>query len=83
VPKLGLDWLPPRVLRCGSNGKDLALSHSFREAQAPHFHDLRAKSASEAETDQAAADRLGHDVTQRVYRQLPEIAQPATLPARK
>jgi integrase len=43
-----------------------------------HFHDIRAKSASEADTDQEAADRLGHaDVrlTQRVYRRLPKRAQ--------
>lgn len=42
-----------------------------------HFHDLRAKSASDAETDQQAADRLGHaDVrtTRRIYRRLPRRA---------
>jgi integrase len=53
--------------------------------EAFHFHDLRAKSASEAETDQASADRLGHSdakVTRRVYRRLPKIAQPAPLPTR-
>ena len=40
-----------------------------------HFHDLRAKSASEAETDQEAADRLGHGdvrVTRKHYRRLPQ-----------
>jgi integrase len=39
-----------------------------------HFHDLRAKRASDAESDQAAADRLGHgdvELTRRVYRRLP------------
>lgn len=44
-----------------------------------HFHDLRAKSASDSESDQAAADRLGHrDValTRRVYRRLPRVAAP-------
>jgi integrase len=43
-----------------------------------HFHDLRAKSASEAETDQEAADRLGHGdvkLTRRVYRRLPRRAK--------
>lgn len=40
-----------------------------------HFHDLRAKSASDDETDQGAADRLGHadvKMTRRVYRRLPK-----------
>lgn len=40
-----------------------------------HFHDLRAKSASDDETDQGAADRLGHadvKLTRRVYRRLPK-----------
>jgi integrase len=43
-----------------------------------HFHDLRAKSASDAETDQEAADRLGHGdvkLTRRVYRRLPQRAR--------
>jgi integrase len=42
-----------------------------------HFHDLRAKSASDAESDQEAADRLGHGdvkLTRRVYRRLPRRA---------
>lgn len=42
-----------------------------------HFHDLRAKSASDSESDQAAADRLGHadvQLTKRVYRRLPRRA---------
>lgn len=46
-------------------------------AQAFHFHDLRAKSASDATDDQSAADRLGHGdvkLTQRVYRRLPRRA---------
>lgn len=40
-----------------------------------HFHDLRAKNASDAESDQEAADRLGHEdvrLTKRVYRRLPK-----------
>jgi integrase len=40
-----------------------------------HFHDIRAKSASEADTDQEAADRLGHGdvrVTRKHYRRLPQ-----------
>jgi integrase len=39
------------------------------------FHDLRAKSASDADSDQEAADRLGHGdtrITRRVYRRLPK-----------
>jgi integrase len=43
-----------------------------------HFHDLRAKSASEAASDQEAADRLGHGdvkLTRRVYRRLPQRAK--------
>jgi integrase len=42
-----------------------------------HFHDLRAKSASDANDDQSAADRLGHadvKLTRRVYRRLPRRA---------
>jgi len=42
-----------------------------------HFHDLRAKSASDADSDQEAADRLGHGdvrLTRRVYRRLPRRA---------
>jgi integrase len=40
-----------------------------------HFHDLRAKRASEADTDQEAADALGHGdirVTRKHYRRLPQ-----------
>lgn len=43
-----------------------------------HFHDLRAKSASDSDDDQSAADRLGHSdvkLTQRVYRRLPKRAK--------
>lgn len=43
-----------------------------------HFHDLRAKSASDSDDDQSAADRLGHGdvkLTQRVYRRLPKRAK--------
>lgn len=42
------------------------------------FHDLRAKSASDAADDQSAADRLGHgdvNLTRKVYRRLPRRAQ--------
>jgi integrase len=42
-----------------------------------HFHDLRGKSASDAETDQEASDRLNHssvEFTRRVYRRLPRRA---------
>lgn len=42
-----------------------------------HFHDLRGKSASDAESDQEAADRLGHEdvkFTRKVYRRLPRRA---------
>jgi integrase len=67
-----------------------AWGRTMRKAEAAgigsfHFHDLRAKSASEAESDQAAADRLGHGdvkLTQRVYRRLPRKADPAALPTR-
>ena len=44
-----------------------------------HFHDLRAKSASDAGSDQEAADRLGHGdarLTRKVYRRLPAVSQP-------
>lgn len=44
-----------------------------------HFHDLRAKSGSDAETDQEASDRLGHssvELTRRVYRRLPRRSKP-------
>lgn len=47
-----------------------------------HFHDLRAKSASDSEDDQSAADRLGHSdvkLTQRVYRRLPKRAKALTI----
>lgn len=43
-----------------------------------HFHDLRAKSASDADSDQEAADRLGHQdvaLTRAVYRRLPRRAR--------
>jgi integrase len=42
-----------------------------------HFHDIRAKSASDAGSDQEAADRLGHmdpALTRRVYRRQPKRA---------
>lgn len=40
-----------------------------------HFHDLRAKSGSDAESDKEASDRLGHGdetITRRHYRRLPQ-----------
>lgn len=46
-------------------------------AEGFHFHDLRAKSASDGGSDQEAADRLGHadvKLTRRVYRRLPRRA---------
>ncbi len=51
-----------------------------------HFHDLRAKSASDSASDQEAADRLGHRdaaLTRRVYRRLPRVAQPLKIVDRK
>lgn len=48
--------------------KKLGLTTGF------HFHDLRAKSASDGGSDQEAADRLGHGdvrLTRKVYRRLP------------
>lgn len=47
-----------------------------------HFHDLRAKSASDAGSDQEAADRLSHTdpaLTRRVYRRKPKRAIAGTL----
>lgn len=47
-----------------------------------HFHDLRAKSASDSDDDQSAADRLGHSdvkLTQRVYRRLPKRGKALTI----
>lgn len=43
-----------------------------------HFHDIRAKAGSEAESDEAAKDLLGHgddQVTRRHYRRLPQRSQ--------
>lgn len=43
-----------------------------------HFHDLRAKAASEAESDEAAKDMLGQgdtQVTRKHYRRLPQRSQ--------
>lgn len=47
-----------------------------------HFHDLRAKSASDSDDDQSAADRLGHSdvrLTKRVYRRLPKRGKALTI----
>lgn len=91
---------PPRLraaLICTRNGRPYTadgfktLWHRTMEAAVAqgierfHFHDLRAKSASDADSDQAAADRLGHQsaaLTRRVYRRLPRQAEPAKLPAK-
>jgi integrase len=57
-----------RVMR---NAKTKGLKNVF------HFHDLRAKSASDADSDQEAADRLGHGdarITRKTYRRLPKRA---------
>ena len=43
-----------------------------------HFHDIRAKGGSEAESDEAAQDLLGHsdvEVTRKHYRRLPQRSQ--------
>lgn len=43
-----------------------------------HFHDIRAKGGSEAESDEAASDLLGHGdvkVTRKHYRRLPQRSQ--------
>lgn len=43
-----------------------------------HFHDIRAKGGSEAESDEAAKDLLGHgdvQVTRKHYRRLPQRSQ--------
>jgi integrase len=43
-----------------------------------HFHDIRAKGGSEADSDEAAADLLGHAdkrVTRKHYRRLPQRSQ--------
>lgn len=66
-----------------ANGFQSQWQRTLRRAKAAglketfHFHDLRAKSASDDATDQGAADRLGHaDVrlTRRIYRRLPRRA---------
>lgn len=89
---------PPRLraaLICTRHGKPYTadgfktLWHRTMEAAVAagierfHFHDLRAKSASDADSDQAAADRLGHQspaLTRRVYRRLPRVAEALPLP---
>lgn len=50
----------------------------LKEADHYHFHDLRGKAASEAESDEAARDLLGHgdvQVTRKHYRRLPQRSQ--------
>jgi integrase len=67
------------------NGFQSAWQRLMRKAKAAglaetfHFHDLRAKSASDADSDQEAADRLGHKdaaMTRAVYRRRPRRAIP-------
>lgn len=90
--------LPPQVrqvLICNRKGKPYS-ANGFQSqwqrlirkckkagfAEHFHFHDLRAKSASDSDDDQSAADRLGHSdvkLTQRVYRRLPKRAKALTL----
>lgn len=56
-----------RATKPGRNGEPPLLVERFT------FHDLRAKSASDSESDQAAADRLGHGdakLTRNTYRRL-------------
>ena len=59
--------------RSGENGQAPALREAFT------FHDLRAKSGSDAGDVQEANDRLAHDdlrTTQVVYRRKPRRALP-------
>lgn len=78
-----------RFLICNRRGQPYSLNgfqsqwqRVMRKAKAAglatyHFHDLRGKSASDAESDQEAADRLGHGdarLTRKVYRRLPRRA---------
>lgn len=64
-----------------ANGFQSQWQRTMRKAKAAglqegfHFHDLRAKSASDDQTDQGASDRLGHadvKLTKKVYRRLPK-----------
>jgi hypothetical protein len=60
-----------RATNPGKKGEPPLMAERFT------FHDLRAKSASDAESDQAAADRLGHGdakLTRETYRRLPRRA---------
>ncbi len=68
-----LDGFQAQWQRVMRKAKAAGLVERFR------FHDLRAKSASDAASDQDAADRLGHadpTFTRRVYRRLPRVAKP-------
>lgn len=74
------------------NGFQSAWQRLMRKAKAAGlaetftFHDLRAKSASDADSDQEAADRLGHGdvkLTRRVYRRLPKRASALRILDRK
>lgn len=80
-----------RFLICGRKGQQYTLNgfqSQWRRAleravkaglkETFHFHDLRAKSASDAASDKEAADRLGHGdeaLTREVYRRLPREAE--------
>lgn len=62
--------------RAMNKAKAAGLAESF------HFHDLRAKSASDAGSDQDAQARLNHSdprTTREIYRRLPSVSNP--LPA--
>jgi integrase len=89
----GIKREPPQLrqaLICNRRGKPYSANgfrsqwqRVMRKAKAAgiaafHFHDLRAKSASDSSDDQSAADRLGHgdvELTRRVYRRLPQRAK--------
>lgn len=78
-----------------SNGFQIAWQRSLRKAielgrldkeQRYHFHDLRGKAGSEAETDEQAKDLLGHGdvkVTRKHYRHLPQRAEALKISDRK
>lgn len=70
-----------------ANGFQIAWQRAMRKAidegklnvaERYHFHDLRGKAASDAPSDQAASDLLGHGdvkVTKKHYRRLPQRSQ--------
>ena len=70
--KYTLDGFQSQWRRALERAVKAGLKQTFR------FHDLRAKSASDAKSDQEAADRLGHgdvELTREVYRRLPREAE--------